>query len=155
MATRAPVRAPASGARLHFAHPRAVTEVVSITGKYVSITSYRRNGAGVSTPVWFVSEGDRLLVMTETGSGKVKRIGRNPFVTVASCSARGRLRGRPSPAIAELLPATEVERVKRLMGRKYRFDLIFIRPIRALQSLLHPERRHGTTTVIAITPTPT
>jgi len=41
------------------------------------------------------------------------------------------------------------------MGRKYRLDLIFIRPIRALQSLLHPERRRETTTVIAIRPTPT
>jgi len=154
MATRAPVRAPASGARLHFAHPRAVTEVVSITGKYVSITSYRRNGAGVSTPVWFVSEGDRLLVMTDIGSGKVKRIRRNPFVTVAACSARGRPRSKPIPATAELLPSTEVERVKRLMKRKYRFDLIFIRPIRAIGSLLHPERRNATTTAISITPTP-
>jgi hypothetical protein len=148
-------RAPASGTRLHVALPRAVPEVVSITGKYVSITTYRRDGTGVSTPVWFVSEGGQLLVVTETGSGKVKRIGRNPFVTVAACSARGRLHGRPSPAIADLLPPTEVERVKRLMGRKYRLDLIFIRPIRALQSLLHPERRSETTTVIAIRPTST
>jgi PPOX class probable F420-dependent enzyme len=91
--------------------------------------------------------------MTAVGSGKVKRIRRNPFVTVAACSAGGRLRGRPIAARAELLPSTEVERVKRSMERKYRFDLLFIKPIRSLQSLLHPERRNETATVVAITPT--
>lgn len=148
-------RAPARGPRLHVGPMRVVNQVVSITGKYVSITSYRRDGTGVATPVWFVTEGNRLLVMTEVGSGKVKRIRRNPFVTVAACSARGRLRGRPIPSTAELLPSTEVDRVKRLMGRKYRVDLLFIRPIRALQSLLHPGRRTETTTVVAIRPTST
>jgi hypothetical protein len=146
-------RAPATGARLHGDHAaRAGTEVPRIAGKYLSITSYRRDGTGVATPVWFVAEDDQLLVMTAVGSGKVKRIRTKPFVTVAACSAGGRLRGRPVAARAELLPSTEVERVKRLMGRKYRFDLLFIRPIRALQSLLHPEHRDETVTVVAITP---
>lgn len=44
--------------------------------------------------------------------------------------------------------------MKRLMKRKYRFDLIFIGPIRAIGSLLHPERRNETTAAISITPTP-
>lgn len=145
-------RAPGTGARLHGYHaPRAETEIPRIAGKYLSITSYRRDGTGVATPVWFVTEDEQLLVMTAVGSGKVKRIRRNPFVTVAACSARGRLRERPIQARAELLPSAEMERVKRLMGRKYRFDLLFIRPIRSLQSLLHPERRE-TETVVAITP---
>jgi PPOX class probable F420-dependent enzyme len=147
-------RAPTTGARLR-AYPaaRAETEVPRVAGKYLSMTSYRRDGTGVATPVWFVTEDEQLLVMTAVGSGKVKRIRRNPFVTVVACSARGRLRGRPIEARAELLPSTEVERVKRLMGRKYRVDLLFIRPIRALRALLHPERRNETETVLAITPT--
>jgi PPOX class probable F420-dependent enzyme len=146
-------RGPATGARLHaYVAARAETQVPRISGKYLSITSYRRDGTGVATPVWFVTEDDQLLVMTAIGSGKIKRIRRNPFVTVAACSARGRLRGRPVAARAELLPSTEVERVKRLMGRKYRFDLLFIRPIRTLQSLLHPERRDETTTIVSVTP---
>ena len=147
-------RAPATGARLH-AYPaaRAETEVPRIAGRYLNITSYRRDGTGVATPVWFVTEDDQLLVLTAVGSGKVKRIRRNPFVTVVACSARGRPRGRPIAARAELLPSTELERVKRLMGRKYRIDLLFIGPIRALQSLLHPERRNEMETVVAITPT--
>jgi len=147
-------RAPTTGARLR-AYPaaRAETEVPRVAGKYLSMTSDRRDGTGVATPVWFVTEDEQLLVMTAVGSGKVKRIRRNPFVTVVACSARGRLRGRPIEARAELLPSTEVERVKRLMGRKYRVDLLFIRPIRALRALLHPERRNETETVLAITPT--
>ncbi len=147
-------RAPATGARLQGFHAAdAETEVPLIAGKYVSITSYRRDGTGVATPVWFVTEENQLLVMTAVGSGKVKRIRRNPSVTVVECSARGRLRGRRIAARAELLPSTEVERVKRSMERKYRFDLLFIKPIRSLQSLLHPERRNETATVVAITPT--
>jgi uncharacterized protein len=148
-------RANATGAKLHGYHAaRAETETPLIAGKYLSITSYRRDGTGVATPVWFVTDDEQLLVMTAVGSGKVKRIRRNPFVTVAECSARGRLRGMPIAARAELLPTAEVERVRRLMERKYRFDLLFIRPIRALQSLLHPERRNETATIVAITPTP-
>ena len=147
-------RAPATGARLHaYPAPRAETEVPRIAGRYLSITSYRHDGTGVATPVWFVTEDDQLLVMTAVGSGKVKRIRKNPFVTVFACSARGRPRGRPIAARAELLPSIEVERVKRLMGRKYRIDLLFIGPIRALQSLLHPERRNEMEIVVAITPT--
>lgn len=148
------VRAPTSGTRLHVRETsRAPSRVAGITGKYVSIMSYRRDGTGVSTPVWFVTEDDRLLVMTAVGSGKVKRIRGNPFVTVAACSARGKFHGTPIPARAELLPSTELGRVKRLMGRKYRLDLLFIRPIRAIQSMIHPERRDEQTTIVAITPT--
>jgi hypothetical protein len=55
-------------------------------------------------------------------------------------------------ARAEILPSTEEEHVKRLIARKYRFDLLFIRPIRALQGLFHPERRHEAAAVLAITP---
>jgi PPOX class probable F420-dependent enzyme len=146
-------RAPATGARLHaYVAARAETQVPRISGRYLSITSYRRDGTGVATPVWFVTEDDQLLVLTAVGSGKVQRIRRNPLVTVAACFARGRLHGRPIAGRAQLLPSTEVERVKRLMGRKYRIDLLFIRPIRALQSLLHPERRDETTTVVSVTP---
>lgn len=148
------VQAPTRGTRMHMRETtRAPTGVARISGKYLSITSYRRDGTAVATPVWFVTEGDQLLAMTAVGSGKVKRIRRDPSVTVAACSARGRLRGTPIAARAELLPSTEVEHVKRLMGRKYRFDLLFIKPIRAIQAMMHPGRKDEQTTIVAITPT--
>lgn len=148
---RTPTNEPLSHLRLE---PPARTDVAAITGKYLSITSYRRDGSGVSTPVWFAAEGDRLLVMTDSRSGKVKRIRRNPYVTIAPCSGRGKPKAEPMPAHAELLPASEVERARRLIKRKYRFDLLFVGPIRAIQALFHPERRHEVTAIIAITAAP-
>jgi uncharacterized protein len=59
------------------------------TGKYVSLTTFRRDGTAVSTPVWFVPENGSLLVETDGNSYKVKRIRRNDNVSVASCNATG------------------------------------------------------------------
>ena len=120
-------------------------------GKYLSITSFRRDGTGVATPVWFVVEGDRLLVETGATSRKVRRILRDPSVTIAECSARGRLRGMPVHAIAEILPDEETARVERLVGRKYRADLLVIRPIRAIQSAFRRGPREKSV-ILAITP---
>jgi hypothetical protein len=47
-------------------------------GKYISVTTYKRDGTGVATPVWFVQEGDRLLFRTGVASGKARRIRGNP-----------------------------------------------------------------------------
>ena len=72
-------------------------------GRYLSITSYKRDGTSIATPVWFVQQDGRLLVETDGASGKVKRIRRHPAVLVAVCSATGRLRGPQVPATAEIL----------------------------------------------------
>jgi PPOX class probable F420-dependent enzyme len=124
----------------------------AIAGKYLSVTSYRRDGTGVATPVWFVESDGRLLVETDAGSYKVRRIRRNPRVTIAPCTATGRLRGTPVPARAELLPDSELARVDRLMGDKYRVDLYFIKPLRTLQAALHRRQPRGTPVVLKITP---
>ena len=128
------------------------TATTAFPGKYLSITSFRRDGTGKATPVWFVQEGGRLLVETDAGSYKVRRIRRNPRVIVAPCGPTGRFRGAPVTATAELLPDAETGRVERLMARKYRVDLVFIRPIRALQALLQPGRMRERPVILAITP---
>jgi hypothetical protein len=74
-------------------------------------------------------------------------------VLVAPCTATGRLRGEPVTARAELLPDAELGRVEQLMARKYRIDLVFIRPVRSLQAALHPRRPREKPTILAITPT--
>lgn len=132
------------------AYPSA--EAAAFPGKYLSITSVKRDGTGVATPDWFVQENGRLLVETDGDSYKVKRIRRNPSVTIAPCTASGRLRGKPIAAHAELLPDAEVARVERLMRRKYRVDLVIIRPIRAVQAALHLGRSRGKPVILAITP---
>src|SRR5262245_6088783 len=133
--------------------PSPGSEAPTIAGTVMSITSYRRDGSGVATPVWFVPEGGRLLVMTDEHSGKVKRIRRDPFVRIAACTARGRLKTESIPAYAEVLPATETERVKRLIASRYRVALLFVRSIRALQAAFGSTKRDGTV-ILAITPVP-
>jgi uncharacterized protein len=88
-------------------------------GKYLSLTSYKRDGTGVATPVWFVIDDRRLLVMTDPESFKVKRIRRNPDVTIAPCTVTGRLRGAALPARAELLPQSERPHLDELMAGKH------------------------------------
>jgi PPOX class probable F420-dependent enzyme len=121
-------------------------------GKYLSLTSFRRDGTGVATPVWFVEDGGRLLVETDAASYKVRRIRRDPRVTIAPCTATGRLRGIPVPAWAELLPDSEIPRVERLMARKYRVDLLFIKPLRALQRALRRRQCRETPVILELTP---
>lgn len=61
----------------------------AITGqKYISLTTFRKNGAGVATPVWFGEEDGKLYVMTRSDMGKTKRIRNNPHVRVAPYNSR-------------------------------------------------------------------
>ena len=53
------------------------------------LETFRRNGEGIKTPVWFVEQGDKLYVSTITSSGKAKRIRNNPRVRVAPSTVRG------------------------------------------------------------------
>jgi uncharacterized protein len=90
-------------------------------GRFLSITSLKRDGTGVATPVWFVSDGRRLYALTDLHSPKVWRIRRNPTVLMASCRANGRLRREAIPARAEVHSATpELERVQRLLRDRYK-----------------------------------
>ena len=124
------------------------------TGKYVSLTTFRRDGTPVSTPVWFVAENGNLLVETDRNSYKVKRIRRNDNVTVAACNATGRIAGEVVPAHAAILPAEELPRVERLLHRKYRLDYIFVLPIYLLvQRLRGRPLRYERPVVLSITPT--
>ncbi len=59
--------------------------------QYINLETYRKNGQGVRTPVWFVHDGDALWVWTQANSGKVKRIRRNGRVRLAPCTASGDL----------------------------------------------------------------
>jgi uncharacterized protein len=124
--------------------------VQTVRGRYLSVTSYKRSGTAVATPVWFVEQDGRLLVETDAASGKVKRIRHNPAVLVAACSASGRLRGDQLSAVAELLPESEVARVHRLIMAKYRADLVVIGPLRALQSALHLGRPRTHSVILSI-----
>ena len=84
---------------------------------FISLTSFKRDGTAVSTPVWCAGEDGSLLIFTEANSGKVKRIRHDPHVRVAPSSARGRLRGPVVDADAVIIE--ETGDVKSRLARKY------------------------------------
>ncbi|WP_072806450.1 PPOX class F420-dependent oxidoreductase [Rhodococcoides yunnanense] len=58
---------------------------------FVSLTTFRRSGEPVSTPVWIARDGEDLVVITPTESGKVKRIRNSSRVELRPCSRRGQV----------------------------------------------------------------
>ncbi|MHB9857246.1 PPOX class F420-dependent oxidoreductase [Streptomyces sp. YIM S03343] len=88
-------------------------------GKYLLVTSYRKNGTPVATPVWVVLDGDTLGFWTVADSWKVKRIRARADVLVGPCDVRGRPTGDPVPATAEICDAATTARYRKLIGRKY------------------------------------
>ncbi|MEU0200090.1 MULTISPECIES: PPOX class F420-dependent oxidoreductase [unclassified Streptomyces] len=88
-------------------------------GKYLLITSYRRNGTPVATPVWVVRDGDALGVWTAADSWKVKRIRDRPDVLVGPCDLRGNPTGEQVPATARICDAATSARYRKLIARKY------------------------------------
>ncbi|MGV9342171.1 PPOX class F420-dependent oxidoreductase [Streptomyces sp. NPDC003688] len=89
------------------------------TGKYLLVTSYRKDGTPVPTPVWVVRDGDTLGVWTTANSWKVKRIRRRADVLVGPCDVRGRPTGEPVPATAGITDADTAARYRSLIARKY------------------------------------
>lgn len=57
--------------------------------QYVLLTTTRRSGVEVPTPVWVARDGDALIVTTGADSGKVKRLRHTPHVTLQACDRSG------------------------------------------------------------------
>lgn len=128
---------------------------LNVPGKYLSLTTYRRDGSPVSTPVWFVEDGGRLFVTTAADSYKAKRLRQNPAAMVSPCTARGVPTADAIPVVVGFLPAGEHDRVDRLMAKKYRADRILILPVYRLVMKLRGKSRAepGSGAYLAITPT--
>lgn len=96
------------------------TDFTSLGGaRYVSITTFRRDGTEASTPVWFVSDDlhRRVFVATGADTWKVRRIRLNPHVRITPCTASGRPTGEPIEARARI--ADEEALVRELQAEKY------------------------------------
>jgi uncharacterized protein len=86
--------------------------------RYVSLTTFKRDGTPVSTPVWMASDDRRrLLVWSGARTWKVRRLARDPRVLVACCDYKGRERGRRLEGTARVIDDGELG--SRLMRRKY------------------------------------
>ncbi len=93
------------------------------TPKYVSVTTFRRNGDAVATPVWFAPRNDGTFVFTtDPTSGKVKRLRNDQRVEVRPCSVRGAVRaGAPvGTGTATIIgPGSEYQAVVAALKSKY------------------------------------
>lgn len=87
--------------------------------EFMSLTTFRKNGQAVSTPVWFAEDQGRLVVVTSPNSGKVKRIRNNATVTVAPCTFNGKVLGPAVQGRAVILPPEYRAEVEQLLNRKY------------------------------------
>jgi PPOX class probable F420-dependent enzyme len=86
--------------------------------KTVLLTTYKRDGTGVPTPVHIAVDGDRAFVRTWDTTWKLKRIRNNPEVQVAPCTAGGRPTGPAIRARARVLGG-ESEYAAKMLARKY------------------------------------
>jgi uncharacterized protein len=103
----------------------ADTPFASLQGrKYLNIESFRKNGQGVRTPVWFAGEPadgapEKLYVYSTADSGKAKRIRNNSRVRVAPSDVRGKLLGEWVEARAEIVTESEAQHGMQLLNKKY------------------------------------
>ena len=74
------------------------------TDKYICILTYKKNGDGVSTPVWFIRKDNKIYIRTSNQSGKVKRIKNNNNVSYALCNISGRIKGEWHSGVAKIEP---------------------------------------------------
>lgn len=112
--------------------------------RFVQLTTFRKNGAGVPTPVWFAADHGKLYMMTIENTGKIKRIRNNGRVILAPCSGRGKVLGEQIEAHARELPSSEHERASKPLARRYGW---LYRVITFVEDL-----RHITRTYIEIQP---
>jgi len=87
--------------------------------KHISLETYRKTGNPVRTPVWFVEENGELFVRTDSSTGKIKRIRNNPRVRVATCNARGAVKGTWVDGEARMIEPQSSEHVFSLLRKKY------------------------------------
>jgi uncharacterized protein len=105
----------------------AATPTIADDARYLNLETYRRNGVGVRTPVWFAAcsnDADsvgmpKFYVYTTADSGKAKRVRRDGAVRIAACDMRGNLTGPWINARAEVVAGEEFQLGMRLLNRKY------------------------------------
>ncbi|MFF5007314.1 PPOX class F420-dependent oxidoreductase [Streptomyces phaeochromogenes] len=108
-------------------------------GKHVSLTTFRRNGQPVPTPVGSLVHDGILYALTPPDTGKAKRIRGNPQVTIAPCDMKGTVPADAPTvsATARLLDPAETAHVQEMMRRRF----FMYRLVHLVDRILRRERR--------------
>jgi hypothetical protein len=98
-----------------------MTSLEALRGsKTMLLTSYKRDGAAVATPVSVAFDGDRAFFRSYNKAWKTKRLRNNPRVVVAPSTARGKPTGSPIDARATRLEGAEADLAARALARRQR-----------------------------------
>lgn len=114
-----------------------------LNAQYVALTTYRRDGTPVVTPVWAAAEGDSLFIFSNPNAGKVKRVGNSSRATVAPCTATGMITGAALPGEALLLSDDQMPKVWKLLVKKYGIAARLFVAYDTLRSLVGKTRAAG------------
>ncbi|OBJ47889.1 PPOX class F420-dependent oxidoreductase [Mycobacterium sp. 1423905.2] len=87
--------------------------------QYILLTTFTKDGRPKPTPIWAAADGDRLLVITQAKSWKVKRIGNTPRVTLATCTMNGRPTSEATEGTATVLDKSQTGAVYDAIGKRY------------------------------------
>jgi PPOX class probable F420-dependent enzyme len=90
--------------------------------QYILLTTFTKDGKPKPTPIWAALDkerGDRLLVVTQEKSWKVKRIRNTPRVTLATCTMNGRPTSEAVEGTAAILDKSETASVYDAIGKRY------------------------------------
>ena len=90
-----------------------------LSAQYVALTTYRRDGTPVTTPVWAAAEGTSLYLFSNATAGKVKRLRNSSRAAIAPCTATGKVTGAQLPAEAFNLASDQMPKVWKLLTKKY------------------------------------
>lgn len=90
------------------------------------VTTYRRDGRAVATPVGYGIEGATLYFMTDPGTGKVKRLRHTPTVKVAASTLRGQVKGPDLGGVAVAITGPEADRGRRHITATNRLAWFFL-----------------------------
>ncbi len=87
--------------------------------EFVLLTTFRKNGVGIPTAMWFAYEHGKLYMVTGRSTGKLKRIRAANRVLVAPCDWMGNLLGPQIEAYARELPLVEHAHADAVLAQKY------------------------------------
>jgi PPOX class probable F420-dependent enzyme len=111
---------------------------------YIALTTYRKNGTPVMTPVWFVQRDEKLFVWTAGDSGKAKRLKNNPHVQLVPSNHSGKPLGAVQCGLAHFAEQCEYSTLEKAFKAKYGWLVNFFALIWKIQR--HPH------TYVEITP---
>jgi uncharacterized protein len=113
--------------------------------KTVLLTTYKRDGTAVDTPVSLAFDGDRAFFRSYDKAWKTKRLRNNPNVKVAPATVKGTATGPAIDARATLLDDGEARIAARALARRHRVLQALVVPVshrlmryRTMHYELHP-----------------